>query len=65
MRKLPLHRDTPVIFITSYAEFEPRARSILNAGDDLIGKPILPIELTVKVIAHMLRRRLAARTPPD
>jgi len=64
MRKLPLHRDTPVIFITSYTEFEPRARSILNAGDDLIGKPILPIELTVKVIAHMLRRRLAPRTPP-
>ncbi|HLP78191.1 MAG TPA: response regulator [Candidatus Paceibacterota bacterium] len=58
MRKLPLHQHTPVIFITSHMEFEPRARSILRAGDDLIMKPILPVELTVKVIANSLRRRL-------
>jgi DNA-binding response OmpR family regulator len=59
MRRLPLHEQTPVIFITSYREFEPQARDILSAGDDLIGKPIMPIELTVKVIAHLLERRLA------
>jgi DNA-binding response OmpR family regulator len=64
LRKLPLHSQTPVIFITSYAEFEPQARSILNAGDDLIGKPIMPMELTVKVIAHMLEHRLAIEASP-
>jgi two-component system cell cycle response regulator DivK len=65
MRKLPLHGKTPVIFVTSYAEFEPRARAILNAGDDLIGKPVMPVELTVKVIAHTLQRRLQSRPLPD
>ncbi len=58
MRDLPRHQHTPVIFITSYLEFEPRARSILRGGDDLITKPILPIELTVKVIANSLKRRM-------
>ncbi len=58
MRKIPLHQNTPVIFITSHMEFEPRARSILRTGDDLITKPILPVELTVKVIASSLKRRM-------
>jgi CheY-like chemotaxis protein len=58
MRQIPLHQNTPVIFITSHMEFEPRARSILRAGDDLITKPILPVELTVKVIGNCLKRRM-------
>jgi CheY-like chemotaxis protein len=58
MRKLPLHAKTPVIFVTSYAEFEPQARAILNGGDDLISKPIMPVELTVKIIVHLLKHRL-------
>lgn len=58
MRKLPRHAKTPVIFVTSYAEFEPQARAILNGGDDLISKPIMPVELTVKIIAHLMKRRL-------
>jgi len=61
MRELPLHRQTPVIFLTSHAEFEERARSLLNPDDDFIIKPILPIELTVKITAHVLRRRYAAQ----
>jgi CheY-like chemotaxis protein len=64
MRKLPLHARTPVIFITGYAEFEARARAVLGTGDDLIGKPIMPIELTVKVLAHVLARRLDLETAP-
>jgi CheY-like chemotaxis protein len=61
MRALPMHKNTPVIFITSYAEFEKAARSVLGAGDDFISKPIMPIELTVKVTAHVLKRRMAAQ----
>ena len=61
MRKLPQHESTPAIFVTGYSEFEPRARAIFKAGDDLISKPIMPVELTVKVIAHLLRRRLQAQ----
>ena len=62
MRGLPLHQNTPVVFMTSYLEFVPRAQAILRAGDDLIAKPVLPIELTVKVIAHSLKRRVARQT---
>jgi CheY-like chemotaxis protein len=63
MRLLPLHDKTPVIFLTSYMEFEQRVRAILRGGDDLIAKPVLPIELTVKVIALTLKRRLPATVP--
>ncbi len=59
MRELPLHRQTPVIFITSYADFAARARSALGKHDDLIAKPIMPVELVVKVITHVLKRRLS------
>jgi len=64
MRELPSQRETPVIFFTSYMEFEPRARSILRNGDELIAKPVLPIELTVKVIALSFKRRLPGPAAP-
>jgi CheY-like chemotaxis protein len=63
MRKLPLHGKTPVIFVTSYSEFEPCARAILKQGDDLIGKPIVPVELTVKIIAQLLKNRMKIEAP--
>jgi DNA-binding response OmpR family regulator len=63
MRGLPLHQNTPVVFMTSYQEFLPRAQAILRSGDDLIAKPILPIELTLKVTAHSLKCRMARLYP--
>jgi CheY-like chemotaxis protein len=55
IRSLPLHRRTPVIFVTSLTDFKTRARAILSGGNDLITKPILPVELCVKVITHLLK----------
>lgn len=55
MRALPLHKHTPVIYVTAYTDFKTRARSLLSGRSDLIAKPILPTELTVKTIAHLLR----------
>ena len=55
MRKLPLNKRTPAIFVTSFVDFPTRARTILSGGDDLIAKPISPTELCVKVLAHLLR----------
>jgi CheY-like chemotaxis protein len=63
LRQLPLHRTTPLIFITSYSELGPQAHSILVRGDDLIGKPIMPIELTVRVMARIFERRLTQESP--
>ena len=59
MRELPLHKNTPVIFITMHEEFEPRARALLNSGDELISKPVMPTELVVKVITQILKSRMA------
>ncbi|MDB6112154.1 MAG: hypothetical protein JWR69_3904 [Pedosphaera sp.] len=55
MRNLPLHKKTPVIFVTSYSDFKTRSRSILSGGNDLITKPISPTELCVKVIIQLLK----------
>jgi DNA-binding response OmpR family regulator len=58
LRGLPLNRDTPVVFVTSLTDFESRARSTLSGGNDLIAKPFLFIELAVKALTFVLRRRL-------
>lgn len=55
MRALPLHKRTPALYVTSLTDFKTRARSILSGGNDLITKPILPLELTVKAITQLLR----------
>lgn len=55
IRSLPLHQKTPVIFVTSQADFKTRARSVLSGGNDLIAKPILPTELCVKVLSHLVK----------
>lgn len=59
LRQIPMHQSTPVIFMTSYPEFGPKTHAILARGDDLIGKPVMPIDLTVRVLARIVERRLA------
>jgi len=62
LRLLPGQQKTPVIFVTGHADFESRAKSVLSGGDDLISKPIFPIELAVKAVSHLLKRELARQT---
>ena len=62
LRLLPGHQKTPVIYVTSHDDFESRAKSVLSGGDDLISKPIFPIELAVKAVSHLLKRELARQT---
>ena len=52
------NRTTPVIFVTSQADFTARAQSTLSGGSDLIAKPFLFIEVTVKALTFALRGRL-------
>lgn len=63
IRCLPGYEKTPVIYITAHGDFESRTKSILAGGNDLIAKPIFPIELAVKVVMHLIRGRLAAPEP--
>jgi CheY-like chemotaxis protein len=55
LRGIPEYRDTPVIFITSNGDFQNRARSILSGGNDLIPKPVSPVELVLKTTIRLLQ----------
>jgi CheY-like chemotaxis protein len=59
LRTLPGYQKTPVIYVTSHSDFESRAKSILSGGDDLISKPVFPMELAVKAVALLLKRQMA------
>ncbi len=50
---------TPVVFVTSHNDFDSRAKSALAGAHDLIGKPFLAFEITVKALTLVLRARLA------
>ena len=58
MRKLPMHKQTPVVFVTRLDSFDNRTKSRVAGGNDFIAKPFLYIELTVKALIHVLRGKL-------
>ncbi len=60
LRHLPGYETTPVIYVTSHGDFETRAKGILVGANDLIAKPIFPIELAVKAVGHLIRSKLVA-----
>ncbi len=53
-----LNRTTPVVFVTGQSDFDARAKSTLIGGSDLMGKPFLIFEITVKALTLALRGRL-------
>ncbi|HEU5397354.1 MAG TPA: response regulator [Verrucomicrobiae bacterium] len=55
LRALPDYKDTPVIFVTSNSDFQSKAQSVLSGGNDLITKPISPLELTLKTVMHLIQ----------
>jgi CheY-like chemotaxis protein len=61
LRELPNHQHTPVMFVTRLTDFETRARSVFSGGADLIAKPIILIELAVKVLTFLIRAHCATR----
>jgi len=61
IRATQLNRTTPVIFVTSLTDFKSRAKSSLSGGTDLIAKPFMFIELSVKALTHVLRGRMAKK----
>ena len=57
LRLLPGYLQTPVIYVTAYDDFENRAKSVLSGGDELISKPVFPMELAVKAITQLLKKQ--------
>lgn len=62
LREMPGYEQTPVIYVTSYADFDNRMKIVNVGGNDLIAKPIFPIELAVKAIMHLIRAKLVYTT---
>lgn len=58
IRAKAVNQHTPVIFVTSMSDFKSRARSTMSGATDLIAKPFMFIELTVKAIAALLHNRV-------
>jgi CheY-like chemotaxis protein len=58
------NRTTPVVFVTGQSDFDTRARMTRNGGNDLLGKPFLASEITVKALTFALRGRLDQMKEP-
>lgn len=58
LRKMPLNRTTPVVFVTAKAEFENRVKSSSSGGNDFIAKPIAVLELAVKALVWLFNQDL-------
>jgi DNA-binding response OmpR family regulator len=58
LRTLPGYARTPVIYVTAHSDFESRSTGVLSGGNDLIAKPVFPIELAVKTVMHLIKSRL-------
>ncbi len=63
LRGMSHQRATPVIFVTANAEFENRVKSILAGGNELIAKPISPMELALKAITVLLDAKIPPAGP--
>lgn len=60
-----LNRATPVIFVTGHSGFKARKRALACGGADLIAKPFLTAELTVKTLTIGLKQRLQWLNAPS
>jgi response regulator RpfG family c-di-GMP phosphodiesterase len=52
------NKSTPVVFVTVRSDFHTRAQSTLAGGTDLLAKPFLMFEITVKALMFSMRKRL-------
>ena len=53
-----LNRTTPAVFVTRHSDFASRAKSTLNGGYSLLGKPFLVFEVILKAITLVLQSRI-------
>lgn len=56
-----LNRSTPVVFVTSLKDFESQTTTMISGGTDLIAKPFLTFEITVKALTLVLHARFKLR----
>ena len=54
-----------MVFVTTSAGFDSRARSVLSGGNDLIAKPFLMMELAVKALTYIANAKFPAADQPQ
>jgi CheY-like chemotaxis protein len=57
IRETDGNTKTPIIFVTGLTDFMTKAKSSLSGSNDLIGKPFLPVELSVKALTYLIKSR--------
>jgi CheY-like chemotaxis protein len=55
------NRTTPVVFVTGHNDFEAHSKASLCGGSDVLGKPFLSFEVTLKALTLTMCARLQAR----
>jgi DNA-binding response OmpR family regulator len=58
IRAHPINQNTPVLFVTGLTDFKNRAKATVSGGTDFIAKPFFFIEVTIKAVTLILRKRL-------
>jgi CheY-like chemotaxis protein len=65
IHETPLNADTPVVFVTCQSDDDARAQAAAVGGEDMIAKPFLIFDITVKSVSLVMKRRLAKRKKPQ
>jgi CheY-like chemotaxis protein len=60
LRALPNYKKTPVLFVTCVTDFEHRAEVCRSGGNDLIAKPFLATELSLKALTLIVKSKTVA-----
>lgn len=60
VHQTPKNPTVPVVFVTVQTDFDTRAEARLMGGSDLMSKPFLVFELTVRAVIYATRNRLQA-----
>src|SRR6266542_1340654 len=60
LRALPIHKSTPVILVTNPRDFKSHARAGLSGPNDVVVKPFIFMELSLKALSLALKYRLPA-----
>ena len=58
LRTTALNCATPVVFVTNLSDFEARTPATLSGGNELMAKPFLTFEITVRALTLALQGRL-------
>ena len=59
LRQIAMHHYTPVVLVTDRADDSARADAEAWGANDLLSKPLLAVEVTLKALILALRYRLA------